>query len=338
MIITIGGDIKMKLFITGEKGFIGTNLIRRAKKFDIDIISGIHEKNDKTAWVSQYTTEKGEPCVHRNTEGAWASFFEDNEIDVVIHNAAKVGTDVVALDAKESTLTNVQGTYNICRAARALDIGVCYMGTTVIYDTSKYQNEAIKEESDRGPHTFYGCQKLCAEDIMKSQVEKWMIVRPLFAYGGIGDMNSLIAKSIYGALNNKNQIDMFLDPTKIKDYMHVNDYCDAVLTAITQNMWYQDWNVAAETPLMTGEIVNLIQEITNLDLKDVVRWYPKTDYLGNHMLTSWKFRNVSGWSPKISLEEGIKMSFQSILQSKGYNPLKYLEEAKERNVDLTEFY
>jgi nucleoside-diphosphate-sugar epimerase len=212
------------------------------------------------------------------------------------------------------------------------------MGTTVIYDTSKYQNEAIKEESDRGPHTFYGCQKLCAEDIMKSQVEKWMIVRPLFAYGGIGDMNSLIAKSIYGALNNKNQIDMFLDPTKIKDYMHVNDYCDAVLTAITQNMWYQDWNVAAETPLMTGEIVNLIQEITNLDLKDVVRWYPKTDYLGNHMLTSWKFRNVSGWSPKISLEEGIKMSFQSILQSKGYNPLKYLEEAKERNVDLTEFY
>jgi len=32
------------------------------------------------------------------------------------------------------------------------------------------------------------------------------------------------------------------------------------------------------------------------------------------------------------------MSFNSIMKSEGYNPLKYLEEAKERNIDLTEFY
>jgi dTDP-glucose 4,6-dehydratase len=280
----------------------------------------------------------GEPCVHSNDMSAWKEFFWRNKIDVVIHNAATVGTDVVALDSTASTLTNVAGTYNICRAAKHLGVSVCYMGTTVIYDTSKYQNEQIEERSDRGPHTLYGCQKLCAEDIVKSQVKKWMIVRPLFAYGGVGDMNSLIAKTIYAALEGKKNIDMFLDPTKIKDYMHVNDYCDAVLHAIKTNMWYQDWNVAAETPLMTGEIVSLISETTGLSLENVLRWHPKTDYLGNHMLTSWKFRNVSGWSPKIDLETGIKMSYESITKSKGYNPLKYLEEAQRRNIDLTEFY
>ena len=63
------------------------------------------------------------------------------------------------------------------------------MGTTVIYDTQKYQEVKIKEDSNRGPRTLYGCQKLCAEDIVKSQVEKWIIVRPLFAYGVVGDMN-----------------------------------------------------------------------------------------------------------------------------------------------------
>ena len=31
----------MRVFITGEKGFIGTNLVKRAKRFDIDIISGV---------------------------------------------------------------------------------------------------------------------------------------------------------------------------------------------------------------------------------------------------------------------------------------------------------
>ena len=321
----------MRIFITGEKGFIGSNIVERIKLFDdIEFVSG-----ENTTMIYHKDCE---PCVYRNDIEDWKAFFARNRVDVVIHNAATVGTDVVALDSNRSTLTNVAGTYNISRAAKQLDIPVCYMGTTVIYDTKNYQNEQIEERSDRGPHTLYGCQKLCAEDVIKSQTGKWMIVRPLFAYGGIGDMNSLIAKSIYGAINGKTQIDMFLDPTKIKDYMHVNDYCDAVLTAISQGLWYQDWNVAAETPLMTGEIIDLIQEVTHLNLTDVVRWHPKTDYLGNHMLTSWKFRKVSGWSPKIDLETGIRMSFESIMKSKGYNPLKFLEEAKARNIDLTEFY
>ena len=327
----------MRVFITGENGFIGTNLIERSKHFNFEIVSEDDINHGYGNYFTEFT-DKGEPCVYGNSIIAWQRFFKSHNIDVVIHNAAKVGTDVVALNSKESTLTNVQGTYNICRAARELGVGVCYMGTTVIYNTPNYQNEQIKEESDRGPNTLYGCQKLCAEDIVKSQVEKWMIVRPLFAYGGIGDMNSLIAKSIYGALNGKKAIDMFLDPTKIKDYMHVNDYCDAVLTAIHMNMWRQDWNVAAETPFMTGEIVDLIQEVTHLNLADVVRWHPKTDYLGNHRLSSSKFRNISGWSPKIDLETGIRMSFESIVKSNGYNPLRYLEEAKERNIDLTKFY
>jgi nucleoside-diphosphate-sugar epimerase len=321
----------MRIFITGEKGFIGTNLRERMKLFnDIEFVTG-----SKTTMIYH---KEGEPCVHQNDIEEWKAFLTRSCVDVIIHNAATVGTDVVALDSTGSTLTNVAGTYNICRAAKELDIPVCYMGTTVIYDTKNYQDEKIEERSNRGPVTLYGCQKLCAEDIVKTQTSKWMIVRPLFAYGGVGDMNSLIAKSIYGSLNGKKDIDMFLNPEKIKDYMHVNDYCDAVLTAIYQSMWYQDWNVAAETPLMTGEIVDLIQEVTGLNLTDVVRWHPKTDYLGNHRLSSSKFRNISGWSPKIDLAEGIKMSFESIMKSKGYNPLRYLEEAKAKNIDLTKFY
>ena len=325
----------MNIFITGENGFIGRNLAERMKQYaEMNLISGTLSAGSQ----NMVYHKAGEPCVYSNDVATWKEFFLKNNINVVIHNAASVGTDVVALEPIKSTSTNVAGTYNICRAAKQLSIPVCYMGTTVIYDTKNYQNEKIEENSNRGPVTLYGCQKLCAEDIVKTQTSKWMIVRPLFAYGGVGDMNSLIAKSIYGAINKKKNINMFLDPTKIKDYMHVNDYCDAVLTAINQNMWYQDWNVAAETPLMTGEIIDMIQSITELNLDSVIRWHPSTDYLGNHMLTSWKFRNVSGWSPKIDMSLGIRMSFESIMKAKGYNPLRYLEEAKERNIDLTKFY
>ena len=219
----------MKLFITGEKGFIAQNIIKESKESfpNLEVVTG------GVDYLNMH--KSGEPCVFTNSIEQWEFFFRLNKIDVIIHNAAYVGTDVVALNAANSTRTNVEGTYNICRAAKKCGIPVCYMGTTVIYDTPKYQESQITEKSDRGPNTLYGCQKLAAEHIVMSQTSKWMIVRPLFAYGGEGDMNSLIAKSIYAAINKKEAIDMFLDPDKIKDYMHVSDYANAVLTAIEKD-------------------------------------------------------------------------------------------------------
>ena len=327
----------IRAFITGEEGFIGKNLKLYGGP-GIKVVSGIHSKNDEAAFVSQYSTDKQEPCIHRNDEDAWQAFFEVNDIDVVVHNAAVVGTDVVALNSKESTLTNVQGTYNICRAAKKAGIPVCYIGTTVIYDTQSYQEHIITEGDNRRPTTLYGCQKLCSEDIVKSQTDKWMIVRPLFAYGGEGDMNSLIAKTIYGALNKKEHIDMFLDPYKVKDYMHVSDFCRGVWTCIIEELWGTDWNIASENPYTTWEIVKIIEDVIGRDVSNVIKWHPQTDYLGNHKLSSNKLKAVTNWKPQISLRAGIKMSFESIINSKDYNPLAHLEEAEDRDINLTEYF
>ena len=331
----------MNVFITGEKGFIGRNLVKKLQEFGFNHVSSNAEFKTPNE-INLIFHKPGELCVHRNDIDTWKEFFYRTKVDVVIHNAAVVGTDVVALNASEATLTNVAGTYNICRAAKGMGIPVCYMGTTVIYDVAKYQDVSITETSIKGPTTLYGCQKLCAEDIVKSQTgKKWMIVRPLFAYGGVGDMNSLIAKTIYGALNRRADIDMFLDKKKIKDYMHVDDYCDAVLTAIKQGLWNDDWNVSAETPMNTGEIMSLLSNILEEELdvsSNILTWHPETDYLGNHRLSSRKFRAMSGWEPKISLEEGVRRTIKEIRESEGYDPLVHLDEAKEKGVNLTDFY
>mgnify|MGYP001439120974 CR=1 FL=1 len=320
----------MRVFVTGEKGFIGRNLKERMQLFDnFEFVTGENS--------TMIYHKPGEPCVHQNDIEEWKAFFARNRVDVIIHNAATVGTDVVALDSTNSTLTNVAGTYNISRAARQLDIPVCYMGTTVIYDAFKYQNEKITEASSYGPHTLYGCQKLAAEYIVKSHAPKWMIIRPLFAYGGKGDMNSLIAKSIYANLANK-QVDMRLDPTKYKDYMHVSDYANAVLTGITQHLWNDEWNIAAETPHVTQNIIKMIEKICGLDMSNTINWKPASDYTGNHRLDSSKFRNATGWSPKIILTKGIRMSYEAILNSKDYNPLVHLEEAKKNKINVGEFF
>tara|TARA_B100001287_G_scaffold271995_1_gene273078 strand:+ start:4024 stop:5010 length:987 start_codon:yes stop_codon:yes gene_type:complete len=321
----------MKIAITGESGFIGRNLPKSIEKFGHEFVSLNNYKN----FLSR-RPRTDEPCVYNNGEKTWIRAFYDLDIDVIIHNAAVVGTDVVALNSTDSTLSNVAGTHNIVRAANACDVGVCYTGTTVIYDTANYQEQEIVERSTRKPTTLYGCQKVSAEDIIKGMCEKWSIVRPLFAFGGIGDMNSLIAKGLYSALNNKTNIKMFLDPMKIKDYLFVEDFCDGVMSIIDSNIWQDDFNIAAETPCVTKDIVNIMQEISGLNMQDVFDWQPQTDYLGNHRLSSRKIREQTNWQPKYTLFDGIQEvwnSFNSRLID-GYNPLHHLETAKEKGFNL----
>lgn len=319
--------------MTGENGFIAKNLPKSFEKV------GGHVVNTSESPLTRISS--GEICVHRNSIEDWADLFRNLDVDVVVHNAAKVGTDVVALDHTESTLTNVDGTYNISQAANLANIPVCYMGTTVIYDTPRYQETAIVEQSSQAPNTLYGALKQAGESIVKSQAKDWLIVRPLFAYGGVGDMNSLMAKSFYSHLKRRKSVDMFLDPKKKKDYLHVEDFCDAVAIACIGGYWCDDYNISAETPLTVGEIVDVMSDACGHDLLYMIKWHPATDYLGNHILSSEKFRCATGWSPKISLKDGVVMSWRSILShynDREYNPLRYLDEAETKGIDLTKFF
>ena len=166
-------------------------------------------------------------------------------------------------------------------------------------------------------------------------------MRPLFAYGGVGDMNSLIAKTFFAAKHDKDNIDMFLYPKLWKDYIHVSDFCNAVVIGSTSDLGVnQDFNVSAQTPRSVGEIVSIMSEMLGSDISTRIKWHPKTDYLGNHRLSSKKFRTLFGWTPKLSLEDGIRLAFKEISENRdsSYNPLKYLEDANEKDIDLTQFY
>jgi len=331
----------VRAYITGGQGFIAKNLrvVLESRGHtvvdDAELFVG-HER--------RLVPRTGEACVHRNDEYLWSSLFTDHKIDVVVHNAAVVGTDVVALNPAESVLSNVHGTYNIVRAANKAGIGVCYLGTTVIYDTPNYQDDLITEKSVKNPLTYYGVQKLGGEQIVTGMAKKWTVVRPLFAFGGLGDMNSLIAKTLYAGFTGKNSIDMFLDPYKVKDYLHVTDFCKAVEMACVSG-WGEDWNVAAETPMPAGQIITTMSDIMLSDLDSLVKWHPQTDYLGNHRLSSEKIRTRLGWKPELSLEDGIKATADWIhhvsapgTSGGGYNPLRYLEEAKSKGTDLLEHF
>lgn len=323
----------MRIAITGEKGFIAQNLIEEINKNNTFV-----SLLDNPILVNK--TDKGEPCVFLNDTNSWKSALYDLKVDVVIHNAAVVGTDVVALRPREAVNTNIVGTQQIISACNDLNILNTYIGTTVIYDTYKYQNSLIKEDSDIFPRTDYAIQKYAGEMSVRNNSKEWLVIRPLFAYGGIGDPNSLIAKTFY-AFKNKTKIPMFLDPTKMKDYMHVSDFCNAVVNTIESDVRNDDFNVSIQNPMSTNEIIKVMSEVAGEDLFRILEWKPETDYLGNHLLSNEKFVSRIGFTNDIvDIHLGSKFVWDNINSYAGneYDPLKYLTEAKSKNINLTEYF
>ena len=136
----------MRAVVTGEKGFIAANLHNSFKKDNIELVR-LNSMSGRLRYPASGVNSNDEMCVHRNNINDWVRVFDMLQIDIVIHNAAVVGTDVVALNPNEATLTNISGTYNIVQAANQVDIPVVYLGTTVIYDTKVYQDGLIYENS-----------------------------------------------------------------------------------------------------------------------------------------------------------------------------------------------
>ena len=326
----------MRIGITGEKGFIGRNLAIEISKQGHEFVS---LDNAELANESMIFTESNEVCVYSNSVDDWVDLFDNLDLDVIVHNAAVVGTDVVALNPVEAINTNVLGTKIITEAANISGLLNVYFGTTVIYDTYLYQESDITEGSIVYPRTDYAIQKYAGEMIVRNNAKEWLVARPLFAYGGEGDMNSLIAKSLFGVKNGIKNIDMFLNPEKIKDYMHVEDFCANVLSLINSNVRNEDFNITACNPFNTLEIINMIEEVSGSSLENVIKWHPETDYLGNHRLTNKKFVDFMKYSQSRSLKEGIRQSWDSIKDaSDNYNPLIHLNQAKSQDIDLKQFF
>ena len=107
----------MRVLITGESGFIAQNLARSFSNSNHEVVT-IDDPN-----VSRLS-KTGEVCVYRNNAESWQWHLENLNVDLVIHNAAVVGTDVVALSPNESSLTNLTGTYNIVRACKKSKVPV----------------------------------------------------------------------------------------------------------------------------------------------------------------------------------------------------------------------
>jgi len=139
--------------------------------------------------------------------------FNEIKPDLVIHMAAIGDVNLCETERELAWRVNVETTRLLAKLAAKHDVVMLYLSTDYVFDGEKGM---YREEDVPNPINFYGLTKLIAEEIVRSVVEKHVVVRTSAVYGfGMGRKN--FGRFLIEALNKgekvKAIIDQWLSPT-----------------------------------------------------------------------------------------------------------------------------
>lgn len=175
----------------------------------------------------------------------------------------------------------------------------------------------IKEEAPTNPICSYGITKLMIEKYIlflnRIYGIDYLIYRISNPYGkgqrGYREQG-LIANVIAKMLNNS-QITVFGDDQMVRDYIYISDVIDAFVLSMTKDIKNDIFNIGTGQGYSIKEIIDLVSEIVGIK--------PKITYVNKrpidvkiNILDPSKFQSLAGWKAKVSIEEGIRNTYEWI--------------------------
>ncbi len=229
----------MRILITGDKGFVGTETVKLLKKekheiIGFDIMDGF-DIRDHSQFFEVASKEKP---------------------DRILHLAAIARFDEADANPKRTHETNVIGTMNIVNVAKTLKIPLVYASTGSAYMPIKMTG-AINEEFPTMGNSVYGCSKALGEKYVQEH-NPHIILRYAHLYGKEKRYHGLIGGFM-------SRIEHDLEPVlyggkQSNDFCYVKDVAKANLLSLTASWdkWNQAYNVGTGEELTAEEAGKII--------------------------------------------------------------------------------
>ncbi|WP_041138602.1 dTDP-4-dehydrorhamnose reductase [Beduini massiliensis] len=153
----------MRILVTGVKGQLGHDIVEECKKRDIEAIGVDVEEMDI---INAAKVE---------------SVIKESNVDVVVHCAAWTAVDKAEDEVELCTKVNVEGTRNIAKVCKELDVKMMYFSTDYVFDGQG--DHEWKEYDERHPLNVYGQTKCDGEIVVQELLKKYFIVRIAWVFG-----------------------------------------------------------------------------------------------------------------------------------------------------------
>ncbi len=332
----------MKVFITGGAGFIGSHAVEFYARRGEEVIAYDNFSRSKLLGCFEETSTRNYDYLQQFQNISWIrADILDREIlkkfltgtDLVIHTAAQTAVTTSCKDPLTDFLINAQGTLNVLEAVRQQSKPpiVIFCSTNKVYGDN-VNRIPIKEKLTRYEfghpsfshginetfgvdlcgHSPYGCSKLSADLYMQDYARRYGIKIGIFRlsciYGprqfGVEDQGWLAWFAV--ATHTVRPIVLYGDGKQARDVLFVSDLLEAFDAFVTKDVFHQVFNLGGgiKNTLSLIELLELLRKLTGkkseLQYGD---WRPGDQKV--YFSDIRKAKTLLGWSPKVSIEEGV---------------------------------
>ena len=300
----------MKLLVTGGLGFIGSNFIIKLLKeshnyqvlnIDAELYGSDHRNLSEIQNQENYEFVKGNITNKKLME----QLIED--CDAVVNFAAESFVDRSISDANPFLVSNIRGAFTILDIITKQNKRMIQISTDEVFGS--LETSTANENSKFNPSSPYAATKASAELLIKSYITTYNLdvitTRCTNNYGPRQFVEKLIPKTI-GLCRQDRNIPVYGTGKSVRDWIHVEDHCDAILAVLEKGKSGESYNISSANEVDNLTIVKKILKILDKS-EDKVQFgeeRPGADL--RYSLDSTKILTELGWSPKISLDEGLK--------------------------------
>ncbi|MEC3333278.1 dTDP-glucose 4,6-dehydratase [Bacillus cereus] len=316
----------MKVLVTGGAGFIGSNFVRyMVKKYpeynivNLDSLTyaGNLENLKDIEELSNYKFVKGDIADRQFIN----QLFKEEKFDYVLNFAAESHVDRSITNPDIFIQTNIQGTQVLLDAAKNAEVKkYLQVSTDEVYGTLG-ETGYFTEETPLASNSPYSSSKAGADLLVRAYHETFglpvNITRCSNNYGPFHFPEKLIPLMIINALNDK-QLPVYGDGLNVRDWLHVEDHCQAIDLVLHKGKNGEVYNVGGNNERTNIEIVKTI--LKALDKPESLIKYV-TDRPGHdrrYAIDATKLCEELGWSPKYNFDTGIEQTIKWYLENQDW--------------------
>ena len=309
----------MRLLVTGGLGFIGSNFILKTldENKDIEIVNidaqldGSNIKNLQNLKNSRnYEFVKGNITNKK--------FMEEQieKCDAVVNFAAQSFVDRSINDANPFLVSNIRGAFTILDIITKQKKRMIQISTDEVFGS--LSEGTANEKSKFNPSSPYAATKAAAELIINSYSVTYgsdvIITRCTNNYGPRQFAEKLIPKTIILA-NQNHKIPIYGNGSNIRDWIYVDDHCDAVSSVLFNGVSGKSYNISANNEIDNLTIVKKILNIMDKseDLIEFVEDRPGHDF--RYSMDSKKITSELNWKTKLSFDKCLEKTIQWYLDN-----------------------
>ncbi len=303
-----------KILITGGCGFIGSNFIRHILKNRDYHITNL----DKLTYAGNSDNLKDieNHKYYSFIQGDIANktlidrLCEKEKFDGIINFAAETHVDRSIADSDPFIQTNIIGTHTLLKAAQKYNIKRYHqISTDEVYgDLGDNSTDYFTEDTPLAPNCPYASAKAAGDLLVKSWQETYqlqtIITRCSNNFGPYQFPEKLIPFFLFKAQQNEN-LPLYGDGKNIRDWLYVEDHCEAILLAFEKSDPGEIWNIGGHNEKNNIEIAQLITKATNTSSK-IIFIPDRQAHDRRYAMDASKIENNLGWTPRHNFKQALE--------------------------------